>query len=427
MTDTKENSTTKSTENIPQPNQTEKQNNSEQHDSTPSPETEPEPKPQLEKYRHISYFKRFLSLLPSQFESEDSNKLAIIYFSLCGLDLLNAIPSVFPNKTEVQSHIDWIYAHSITTESYFGFRGSLVYQHCGNERYDPINLASTCFALQILLLLGDDLARVNRVKLMRYLKLCQNEEGSFAPFVELESGKKLGDVDVRYCMLAALLRKLIKWEEYLEERKLKHTDDDSNDVFDIDIDSLTRYIKSLKSFDGGLAQASMLESHAGLTYCGLCALSMINQLHPEEWQDTIDFLVHRQLYYNSYNQTELRDNEYAELEDNGGFDGRVNKYADTCYAFWCCASLDLLGGLDLVHGDAVLGYLLEQTQHPYMGGFLKTNDDDMPDPLHSFLGLCVCCFFGKKEYGCDGLDKVDSGFVLSKKAVEHWKAIKFVD
>ncbi|GMG55955.1 unnamed protein product [Ambrosiozyma monospora] len=409
-------------ENASQPKQAEKQDNSES-DSTPS--SEQEPKPKLEKQRHISYFKRFLSLLPSQFESEDSNKLAIIYFSLCGLDLLNAIPLVFPNKTELQSHIDWIYAHSITTESYFGFRGSLVYEHCGNERYDPVNLASTCFALQVLLLLGDDLARVNRVKLMRYVKLCQNEDGSFAPFVELESGKKLGDVDVRYCMLASLCRKIMKWDEYLDERK-GHTYD-SDEVFDIDIDGLTRYIKSLKSFDGGLAQASMLESHAGLTYCGLCALSMINQLHPEEWQDTINFLVHRQLYYNLYNQNELRDNEYAELEDNGGFDGRVNKYADTCYAFWCCASLDLLGGLKLVHSEAVLGYLLQQTQHPYMGGFLKTNDDDMPDPLHSFLGLCVCCFFGNGDYGCDGLDKIDSGFVLSKKTVEHWRTIKFVD
>ncbi|ODV86596.1 hypothetical protein CANARDRAFT_191189, partial [[Candida] arabinofermentans NRRL YB-2248] len=336
--------------------------------------------------KHIKYFNRFLGVLPSKLESEDSNKLAIIYFTLCGLDLLLPTKSTPEQKSlhdyvPATEYIEWIYTHVIETETHYGFRGSSIYE--GTGKYDVINLAPSCFALQILVILGDDLSRINRAKLMRYVMLCQrtNDDGSFGPFVL--NGEITGDRDARYCMMACTIRKLIKWGDY--------PGDDV--VGDIDMVLLSKYIKSTVAFDGGMAMETGGESHAGLTFCGLDSLSLsgyLNEHSDTEFKDTIDFLVHRQLFFGEANKAELQENDYADLEDMGGFNGRLNKYADTCYAFWCIGSLCLLGFTELIDKSAVVNFLLNQTQSHLMGGFCKTNDpDELPDPLHSFLGLAA--------------------------------------
>jgi len=50
--------------------------------------------------------------------------------------------------------------------------------------------------------------------------------------------------------------------------------------------------------------------------------------------DTLRFLVFRQI--NSEDESE-----------NGGFNGRVNKDADTCYSFWAKGALDVRVPLNL--------------------------------------------------------------------------------
>ena len=67
---------------------------------------------------------------------------------------------------------------------------------------------------------------------------------------------------------------------------------------------------------------------AGSTYCCIAALSLLGALDSENHEDTIHWLVNRQI-------------SSAEEDQDGGFNGRVNKLADTCYAFWAGASLDV--------------------------------------------------------------------------------------
>lgn len=69
-----------------------------------------------------------------------------------------------------------------------------------------------------------------------------------------------------------------------------------------------------------------------------------------------------------------------------GYQGRTNKEADSCYAFWVGASLKLLGCFDCTDFNSTRQFLLSQCQYP-AGGFAKY-PGSYPDILHSYYSLC---------------------------------------
>ncbi|KAI9713005.1 MAG: hypothetical protein M1828_001479 [Chrysothrix sp. TS-e1954] len=86
-----------------------------------------------------------------------------------------------------------------------------------------------------------------------------------------------------------------------------------------------------------------------------------------------------------------------DLDRMTGFNGRSNKVADTCYAFWVCGSLSLLGSLRLTEPMPIRRYLLERTQHVIAGGFGKLPGDP-PDIYHSYLALAALALIdGNKD------------------------------
>lgn len=90
--------------------------------------------------------------------------------------------------------------------------------------------------------------------------------------------------------------------------------------------------------------------------------------------------------------------------------GRTNKVADTCYAFWAGASLHILGQPTLYDHQGVQKYLLEKTQHPVLGGFGKF-PGDLPDLYHSYLGLAALSLAGSHE-----IKELDAAMCVSKEA-----------
>jgi len=66
----------------------------------------------------------------------------------------------------------------------------------------------------------------------------------------------------------------------------------------------------------------------------------------------------------------------------GGFQGRVQKDQDTCYSFWCGASLRILTAHAFVDGVSDAKWIFS-AQSP-MGGFAKVPGEN-PDVLHSYL------------------------------------------
>ena len=205
-----------------------------------------------------------------------------------------------------------------------------------------------------------------------------------------------------------------------------------------------------QSFDGGIADEALHEPHAGYTFCSLGALRFIDRLnftittstdttrapcHPEE---VVRWLVHCQtnlLYPTPALDSEFLDSKYsskltaiefADLQeseltpdfdslnasfiDSAGFNGRINKVADTCYAFWAGASLHMFDQPTLYDRDAVTKYLLTKTQNPIAGGFGKFPGDP-PDLYHSYLGLAALSLAGSEE-----VKAVDAGMCVSIEA-----------
>lgn len=191
---------------------------------------------------------------------------------------------------------------------------------------------------------------------------------------------------------------------------------------------MIQHIKNTQSFQGGIGQGqtgNVTEPHSGLTYCGLSALKNVNELDEKEWEKTLGWLVGRQCDERSQpNDEESQDKESHSKDDEassseeevdpqtGGFNGRVGKLADTCYSFWVGASLACLGGVDYVSANLAREYLLDHTQNVLLGGFGKT-PGDIPDPLHSYLGLCALSVLGQP-----GLGKIVPELCISDKALD---------
>lgn len=81
-------------------------------------------------------------------------------------------------------------------------------------------------------------------------------------------------------------------------------------------EGVAEYIVQCQTYEGGLAPTIDCEAHAGYTYCGVAALSILGKIHVLDVPRLINWISNRQ-----------RDPE-------GGFNGRTNKIVDSCYSLW---------------------------------------------------------------------------------------------
>ncbi|PVH15073.1 uncharacterized protein CXQ87_002905 [Candidozyma duobushaemuli] len=357
--------------------------------------------------KHANYFRLCSKSMPAKAQSEDSNKLALIYFTVHGLALLGRLEQEIDREAAVAD----IYAYLIPSYDgeISGFRSSQTFAlDEKNADYDLPNLSATFFALATLLAFEEDFSKkLDRDRIMRFVSRCQIKEGenkgSFRPVIDPE-GQPWGESDLRLCYIAAGIRKMLGYDKL------------ANRPFDIDVSSLEAFILDKVNFNGGLSSSSHTESHSGLTFCGIAALRLLGTdlLAPKhsEWVElTKQWLVHRQVDYPAglYKGTSY---EYYQECDIGGFNGRENKFADTCYSWWVVGSLNLLSedGVGLINDQGLLDYLLDRTQHKLIGGFAK-DTEAFPDPFHSFLAVCSVSLLKHSLHlsieGSDVLEPVD--------------------
>ncbi|KAH8602740.1 terpenoid cyclases/protein prenyltransferase alpha-alpha toroid [Bisporella sp. PMI_857] len=365
--------------------------------------------PKLDKERHIQYWQRCLkSLLPNGYTSTDSSRMSLGFFILAALDLLCAPPIPFIERKNIR---DWILKCQHPSG---GFCGSPNHrypdEYYGDEskEMDPANLPATSFALMTLSFVGR-LDRVERVKCLRWLKRLQREDGSFGELVTRE-GVILGGGDMRYCYCAMAVRFILRGEGEV------------SDMEDIDVEKLVNHLRSGQTYDGGISESSQHEAHAGYAYCAIASLSLLNRIPSSSPTSnisiflpgltnvpaTVRWLVSRQLNYvpkdEDENSEDEEDTSYDQSDMSGsvleggafvGFNGRCNKRADTCYAFWVIASLAMLGHVDVVDFEPSRQFLYAQTQHQ-IGGFGKCPGDP-PDIYHSYLGLAALAIMGDPD------------------------------
>lgn len=336
---------------------------------------------ELDVAKHTKYFLRTLkTYLPTAYQSNDSNRMSLAFFTLSGLDVLGSLET---NTTAEQrgDYIDWIYANQHGRGGFRAFPGAHFGQRATaqNECWDPANLPATFFALCSLLILGDDLARVRRDDCLRWLACLQRPDGSFGE--TLVNGSINGGTDSRFGYCATGVRYVLRGPFGGEIEGCP----------DIRVDDFVTCIRSAETYDGGISDAPYHEAHAGFTYCAIGALSNINRLpripyplvpSPDVKPSTltnpamlIRWLVSRQTATIS---DEDEEDTYGDETDTAetchdahsfvhqddfvskqgrinyegrptvnfsldwtGFNGRCNKIADTCYAFWVHGSLSV--------------------------------------------------------------------------------------
>ena len=265
---------------------------------------------------------------------------------------------------------------------------------------DPANLPATCFALLSLGFVGG-MDSVHRVKCLRWLKRLQRSDGSFGELIT-KGGVVEGGRDMRLCYVATSIEWMLRGYEDIPE--IENIDVESlvghikagqvgylivrrtNAYKDRPLMGASQSLCNLKhmvSFPIMQLGTYTDKLKAGYTYCAIASLSLLNRLpgssdineDPEKSSGltnlsaTIRWLVSRQLQYENMDEdSEDEDAQfqkrpdalagiYANIEpslDNLsiqenmfiGFNGRTNKRADTCYAFWVGGSLAVRTPLD---------------------------------------------------------------------------------
>lgn len=197
--------------------------------------------------KHVQYFRSCLIGLPKEMKYLDASRMNILFFALSGLGVLDAI-QVIP-QTVRKRIIDWIYLNQITLDDLIkfhrhslsaseaelidqkiilsdpkligraGFRGSPACGRSGHA-HDCGNLAMSYCAIISLLMLGDDLSRLDRHALIAGMKPLQREDGSFMAMI---TGS---ESDMRFLFCAVAISKLL------------------NDWSGVDTERATRFIRT---------------------------------------------------------------------------------------------------------------------------------------------------------------------------------------
>ncbi|KAJ1521869.1 hypothetical protein ONE63_002210 [Megalurothrips usitatus] len=334
--------------------------------------------------RHARYFLRFLHILPSDASHYDSIRLAMCFFAVSGLDLLDSLDQL---TLEKKDHIrDWVYHLLIQAKesgaqdevARWGFQGSStlimppatgVVDH--SEPYACSHVSMTYTGLGTLLILGDDLSRVNRKDVAAGVRACQQSDGSFCALL---SGS---ECDMRFVYSAAAVCYILQ------------------DWSGMDVGLATNYILQSLSYDGAFAQGPGLESHGGHTFCAVASLSLMGTLH--------SMLSRKQL-------DRLR--RWCVMRQESGFQGRPNKPIDTCYSFWVGATLKILDCFNLIDEAPNREFSLA-TQNGITGGFSKWTNTDV-EPLHTYFALAGLSLM--KE---PGVLAIHPELNLSQRAVDH--------
>lgn len=336
---------------------------------------------------HINFLMKYLRNACQSLTFYEPTRPTTLFFMISGLDMLSALNKI---STEEKSHIcDWIYTQQVEPRPGLendieelkkcGFYGSrtLIFKG-GKEQnvseYNVGNLAMTYSCLCTLVILGDDLSRLNKVTTLKAVKYLQNKNGSFL------SSIICGENDMRFIYCAVVICYIL------------------NDFSYINISKIVDFIVQSTHYDGGIALEPGLESHGGSSFCGIAALSLLGQLQSAFTSNQVKRLT-----------------RWLLLRQDKGFQGRPHKEVDTCYSFWIGATLEILGVLPLINWEANRLSILE-CQKNRNGGFSKYHNTT-PDLLHTYFGL-----YGLSLMKENGLREMHPALIMSERANQHLKS-----
>lgn len=404
--------------------------------------------------RQIKYWRRNLkTYLPHFYTGNDANRMTLALFTVSALDILGDLNGAL-SAEERQGYIDWVYSCQLPEGGFRPWPGSAFGERRNDENkiWDPAHVPGTFFALLTLVVLGDDLEKVKRREILQWLIKMQRPEGGFGETLGVYDYVHGGN-DSRFGYMATAIRWILRGD----------LEGPYDGIPDIRVDDFVTCVQEAESYDGGISEAPYHEAHAGFTSCAIAALSFVDRLPmpPGKAPDgrrrgvtnldnTLHWLASRQT------ATLEEDDNIDTLSDETntanschaahsfvkvggqptvsmectvgsqpkvpfdlawvGMNGRCNKIADTCYAYWVSAPLQILGRMDIISAKPVRKYLLDKTQH-VLGGFGKVVGDP-PDMYHSFLGMMVLAMLGEP-----GLQSVDAALCITDRAKRHLESL----
>ncbi|KAH0788388.1 geranylgeranyl transferase type-1 subunit beta-like protein [Histomonas meleagridis] len=312
---------------------------------------------------------RYLSFLikgiPADYETQEINLNNIAYFCINGLAVIGQLDKVIKPELK-QKIIDWVYSQQVEPPLYGGFRHSGAH-YTPNHTVEESHIAMTYSSIAILLLLGDDLSRVNVPRVMEFVKSLQLPNGSF-------KGHHLGsEDDVRFVFCAAFLTKVFGTEK------------------EIDVEKSIEYLLDCQTYEGGFAHQPGDEAHGGATYCAIAALDL--------W-DALDRIRDKKMlaYWLSQRQDD-------------GFNGRTHKLTDTCYSFWIGSPLKVLGWYDdIVDKERLIAFIMSNYKED--SGMFRPNLQSDPDIIHTHFSL-----LGLSMAGFPGMEEIDPALGFCKKGL----------
>ncbi|XP_044760985.1 geranylgeranyl transferase type-1 subunit beta [Coccinella septempunctata] len=333
--------------------------------------------PEFQPKMHKKLLKHILREIPRNDGSSDANRVVIAHFAVLGLGILGELESL--SEGEKEKLINWIYSLQVVDDEELvsGFQGSSIMNTKENKNknspYKWGHITNTYSSLAILLLLGDNLSKVDKKAILLSLRALQNDDGSF-------TATRLGgtESDMRFVFCAASICYIL------------------NDWSGIDMKKMIEYIHNCVSYEQAFGQVPDSESHSGSTFCALASLFLSDNM-----DKLSDFQKHGLLRW-LVNKVDF------------GFSGRTNKPVDTCYSFWTGGSLHLLGAYKLIAPYERQRHKLMFAQH--RNGGLSKYEYYPPDPLHTSLGLA-----GLSMMKIDPLEEVYVPLVITNKAYEHLK------
>ncbi|KAJ7252752.1 terpenoid cyclases/protein prenyltransferase alpha-alpha toroid [Mycena haematopus] len=307
---------------------------------------------------HAGHVNRCLSGLPGSQAEADSARLALGFYCLGVLDLLGAIQTK-TSEADRGSWRDWIWEQQTHGVHGTGFRPSPfgTPDSPTPEPYNDYNgphLVMTYTALLTLAILRDDFSKLDRAGLVKFVRACQRDNGSFS----IVPGNGETDLRTLYCAFCIC--------------------DMLGDWSGVNVEQALKFIGTCRTYEGGYGQASFCEASGGPTYIALASLHLAPRdkdalpLTREQRNKSLHWLIHNQ-------------------HRSGGFCGRTEKPpADACYSFWCGAALKVLGAVDLIDAESHASFIA--TCQFKFGGIAKVPDEH-PDPYHTYLSIAALTLF----------------------------------